>query len=56
MTARERHVKEIEAAKVQLKALKKKYTNTPHMRDLERHLYKLEKELRAYDMYMASEG
>lgn len=56
MTAREKHIKEIEAVKAQLKALKKKYTNTPHMRDLERYLRRLQKELRIYDVYMASKG
>lgn len=56
MTARERHIKEIDNTRSQLKALKKKYRNTPHMRDLERHLHKLEKELRIYDFLTASEG
>lgn len=54
MTARERHVKEIDNTWSQLKALKKKYRNTPHMRDMERRLHRLQKELRIYDFYMAN--
>lgn len=48
MSARERHKAEIQAVKAELKKL---HSGTPHMRDMERRLHRLQKELRIYDYY-----
>lgn len=48
MNARERHKAEIQSVKAELKKLRK---GTSHMRDMERCLHRLEKELRIYDFY-----
>lgn len=51
--ARDRHNAEIRAVLAELRTLRK---NTPHRRDLERHLHRLQKELRTYDFYMKQRG
>jgi hypothetical protein len=51
MNARERHKAEIQSVKAELKRLRK---GTPHQRDMERRLHRLQKELRIYDFYMSS--
>lgn len=48
MNARERHKAEIQSVKAELKKLRR---GTPHMRDMERRLHRLQKELRIYDYY-----
>lgn len=40
---------QLRAARDELRALKR---DTPHRRDLQRHVRRLEKELKAYDMYL----
>lgn len=49
MTARDRHLDQLRAARDELRALKR---DTPHRRDLQRHVRRLEKELKEYDMYL----
>lgn len=46
--ARERHVAEIEVVKQQLRTM---YIDTPHRRDLLKHLHRMQKELKEYDHY-----
>jgi hypothetical protein len=53
MNARQRHKAEIQSVKAELKRLRK---GTPHQRDMERRLHRLQKELRIYDFYMAQKG
>lgn len=48
--ARERHLQEIQTAKDELKTL---HLDTPHKRDLLRHLHRLQKQLKEYDYYIA---
>lgn len=48
MKARERHVAEIERTRAELDRLKK---DTPHRRDVDRHLKRLVRELLIYDRY-----
>ena len=49
MTARERHLDRLRAAREELRGLTR---DTPHRRDLQRYVRRLEKELKAYDMYL----
>ena len=51
--ARDRHKAEIQAVKAELKKLRR---GKPHMRDMERRLHRLQKELKIYDQYMAQRG
>lgn len=53
LNARERQKAEIQEVKAELKKLRR---GTPHMRDMERRLHRLEKELRIYDFYTANKG
>ena len=47
MNARERHLEWLGAAREELRGLTR---GTPHRRDLLRHIRRLERELKAYDM------
>ena len=51
--ARQRHKTEIQTVKDELRTL---HRDTPHRRDLIRHLHRLQKELRIYDHYMSQRG
>lgn len=53
LNARERHLAEIHAVKVELQKARE---GTPHMRDLKRRLHQLEKELKIYDYYRSQRG
>ena len=47
-TARDRHKADLAAARAELRTLHK---DTPHRRDLLRHIHRMEKQLREYDYY-----
>ena len=48
--ARERHITRIQAAKEELRKL---HHDTPHRRDLIKHIHRMQKDLREYDFYRA---
>ena len=51
--ARERHKEKLKAARDEFHRLK---GDTPHRRDLLRHIRRLEKELKIFDYYMSQRG
>ena len=52
-TSRDRHLSSLRSARAELRTLTK---DTPHRRDILRHIHRMEKQLREYDYYHTQRG
>lgn len=53
MTARDRHLAALHTARAEARSITR---DTPHRRDLLRHIHRMEKEMRIYDHYHTQRG